>query len=71
MATERRKEYCAIVKSRARFLHSRGVVPNYKTLGPYMDQPGKLRSSWAIEALREVRVELGYENQAEQLLLPF
>jgi hypothetical protein len=70
MAELRQNEYCEVLKSRARFLHSRGVPPNHKTLSPYMEQPGKLRSAWAIKALHDVRVELGYEEDSEQLLLP-
>jgi hypothetical protein len=37
---------------------------------PYLDRAGKLMCDWAIRALREVRIELGYEDQAEQLFLP-
>jgi len=44
-------------------------VPNHKTLKPFLKRPGKIRCAWALKALREVRVELGYEDLNEQLLL--
>lgn len=69
MAQVRQEQYCTGIKAFARSLHCRGVVPNHKTLAPFIDQPGKLRCEWAIAALREVRAELGYEDIGEQLLL--
>lgn len=69
MADIRRQQYCAAMRTIAFFLHGRAITPNYKTLTPYLDQPSKLRCAWAIEALREIRAELGYESNEEQLCL--
>lgn len=66
----RREQYCATIKTVARFLHSRNIIPNHKTMRQYLDQPARLRCAWAIAALREVRSELGFEDDGEQLLLP-
>jgi hypothetical protein len=65
-----RQQFCAAIKTAAKFLHSRGIVPNHKTLSNLLSQPGKLRCQWAIECLAQVRAELGYEEVGEQLLLP-
>ncbi|ACB74324.1 TniQ family protein [Opitutus terrae] len=69
MADIKRDQFCAALETVARFLHARGIVPNYKTLSPYLDRPSKLRCAWAIAALRRVREELGYEDPSEQLML--
>jgi hypothetical protein len=70
MAESRRAQFCVAIQATARLLHQKGMVPNHKTLRPYLDRAGKLMCDWAIRALREVRIELGYEDQAEQLFLP-
>ena len=44
-------------------------MPNHKTLKEYVDSPGKLRCDYALKALQEVREELGYYSEGEQLLL--
>src|SRR5690606_1337258 len=70
MADIRQEQFCAGLKAAARALHSRGVVPNHKTLKPYVSPSTNIRCEWAIAALRNVRMELGYESAEEQLLLP-
>jgi hypothetical protein len=65
----RHEQFCTAIKAWARRLHARGFVPNHKTLAPFLDTPTKLRCDWAIAALTEVRIELGYEDEGEQLLL--
>jgi hypothetical protein len=66
-----RQQFCASIRTVAQFLHGRGIVPNYKTLSPFLlAHAGKLRCQWAIECLSRVRAELGYEDVGEQLLLP-
>jgi hypothetical protein len=65
-----RQQFCTAVRTAAKFLHGRGIVPNHKNLKSYLGQPGKLRSQWAIECLSQVRAELGYEDLGEQLLFP-
>jgi transcriptional regulator with XRE-family HTH domain len=69
LAEIRREQFCSAIKTVSRFLHSRGITPNHKTLQQYLDRPTRLRCDWAIAALREVRAELGYEDDGEQLLL--
>jgi hypothetical protein len=69
LADVKRNQLCAAIQTYARYLHSRGIIPNHKTLQQYVDRPTMLRCAWAIEALRQVRTELGYEDQDEQLLL--
>jgi len=68
-AVLRHDQFCTAIKTVSRFLHSRGIVPNHKTLSPYLDCASKLRCAWAIAALSEVRIELGYEDAGEQLML--
>lgn len=68
-AQVRQEQYCAAIKAYSRRLHARGMVPNHKTLALFVDRPSKLRCEWAIVAMREVRTELGYEDEGEQLLL--
>jgi hypothetical protein len=58
-----------MLQTMARHLHAQGIVPNHKTLQHYVDSPGKLRCDYAIEALRQVREELGYYALDRQLLL--
>jgi hypothetical protein len=70
MAEVRQQQFCAAIQTTARFLHARGIVPNHKTLSPYLDRASKLRCAWALSALRQIRIKLGYENMDEQLLLP-
>ena len=65
----RRDQLCAAIFRYANFLHTRGIVPNHKTLSQYVDRPSLLRCSWAITAIKEVRLKLGYEDEAEQLFL--
>jgi hypothetical protein len=67
LAQLKQDQYCTAIKSIARHLHGNGIIPNHKTIAQYVEQPGKLRCAYAIEALREVRVELGYYNH-ERLL---
>jgi len=69
MASIRQEQFCASIRAVSRFLHFRGTVPNHKTLAPYLDQPARLRCEWAIRALQEVKAELGYQNDGEQLIL--
>jgi hypothetical protein len=69
VAEMQRQQFCTLVLTAAEFLHGRGIVPNYKTLSPYIAHAGKLRCHWAIEYLYRVRAELGYEDLGEQLLL--
>ncbi len=69
LAEIRREQFCTAIKTVSRFLHSRGITPNHKTLQQYLDKPTRLRCDWAIAALREVRAELGYDDDGEQLLL--
>jgi hypothetical protein len=69
MAQVRQEQYCIEIKAWSRRLHASGAVPNHKTLKPFLNPPGKIRCAWALKALREVRVELGYEDLNEQLLL--
>ena len=68
-ALQQRDSYCAVIKTTSRFLHSIGVVPNHKTLKPYLKPAGRLMTDYAREALHEVRVELGYYAEGEQLTL--
>jgi hypothetical protein len=68
-ATVRRAQFCAGLNTMARELHAKGIVPNHKTLTPFMDNPSKMRCEWAISALRDIRSELGYESKDEQLQL--
>lgn len=63
------QQYCTAVKAWSRHLHTRGIVPNHKTLKPFVERPSKLRCEWAMAALKEARIELGYEDTGEQLLL--
>ncbi|MBI2518166.1 MAG: TniQ family protein [Opitutae bacterium] len=70
MAAIQREQFCAAIRTTAKFLHSRGIVPNHKTLAAFLDRPSKLRCDWAIEALRQIRCELGLEDDGEQLALP-
>ena len=65
----KRERFCSDIKATARFLHSRGIVPNHKTLSQHLDSPGRLRTGFAVAALNEVRAELGYGCAEEQLLL--
>jgi hypothetical protein len=65
----RRQQYAVMIKTMARHLHAQGIVPNHKTLRQYVDPPTRLRCDYAIQALREVREELGYYSEGEQLLL--
>jgi hypothetical protein len=66
----KRNQFCALIETVARFLHARRIIPNYKTLQAYVDNPGRLRCDWAIAAIKKVRIELGYEDLGEQLDLP-
>jgi hypothetical protein len=70
MGEVRRNQFCASIQTVATLLHSRDTVPNHKTISAYVDAPSRLRSDWAIEALKKIRMELGYEDPGEQLLLP-
>lgn len=68
LARVQREQFIGEIRAIAEFLHSQGIVPNYKTMRPYLQRPGRLRCAWAIEALEIVRTELGY-SESEQLLL--
>jgi hypothetical protein len=69
IAARKKAAYCAEIKETALELHKMGVIPNHKTLASFMDSPGRMRSEWAITALKEVRIQLGYDLLSEQLLL--
>lgn len=69
-AIQQKASYIAVLKETARFLSARGIVPNHKTLRSRLPNPGKLMCDYARQALHEVRVELGYYAEGEQLELP-
>lgn len=70
LGEEKRHHYCEKLKAMARTLHMFHVVPNHKNLAPHMTPSANLRCEWAINALNEIRAELGYADPNNQLWLP-
>jgi transcriptional regulator with XRE-family HTH domain len=64
-----KNQYCESIRTYAKILHEKGIIPNHKTLAHFIDHPSRLRCSWAVEALKQIRLELGYETNDEQLEL--
>lgn len=65
-----RAMYVKSLKDFARQLHQIGIAANAYNLSRFEMLKGRIRASFALKAIREVRIELGYYSNARQLELP-